>query len=81
LQRRHSRVNVIGIAPDHWPVVEVRVLPVSAVPLITGGSVFVGPSGIVTIEDGSDVADSVPTPLVAVTCTRKVEATSAADST
>jgi hypothetical protein len=74
-QRCHWSANVGAGTPLHVPTDAVTVEPGPTAPLIEGGVVFAGTD--VTMELCAEVADAVPATLVATTCTRSVEPTSA----
>jgi hypothetical protein len=80
-QRRHWKVNVIGVAPDHEPVVAVSVEPNLAVPEIAGSAVFSGADVETTTAVGAESAEAEPCELLAVTRRRILLPTSSSLST
>src|ERR671917_252169 len=79
LQRRQTRVYVIGAVPDQVPFVALRIWPSRTVPEMSGspaGLLTGGASGAIVAVAG-EVAVAEPSRFVAVTTTRIVLPTSA----
>src|SRR5438874_6488612 len=78
-QRCHCRENVEGVG-DHVPFVTDSVPPTTAEPESAGRTEFDGPFFEPTTSVAADVADALPSELIAVTTTRTVWPTSPATS-
>jgi hypothetical protein len=73
-------VKLIGSWPVHVPVVVASVCPSTATPEMAGSIVFAG-TLLTTTCVAAESADAVPSPFVAVTCTRMRRPTSSDAST
>jgi hypothetical protein len=73
--RCHCRANEEA-AGDQLPLLTVSSWPTTADPVTTGRTVFDGPFREPTTSLAADVADALPSALVAVTTTRNVRPTS-----